>query len=209
MRIREFIIETIGYKLFPCYYNRFHDPLFEFVKSKIPKEFLYKEIWDLGCGDGKNTIRIRKVFQPKSIVACDRSEPMLSRAKKEGLDVQLIDFNKGFPKGEMATFTYSLHHAYDKEKTLKEVVNNFDYIFFCEPYLNLLHIVNWGHVPTKKRWNKLFDKVLEGYELYEYEGNLIIFYKNKRLRSNRKVARAKNSGGAAGENARAGASEPS
>jgi SAM-dependent methyltransferase len=182
MRIREFIIETIGYKLFPCFYNRFHDPLFEFIKTKTPREFLYKEIWDIGCGDGKNTIRIKKVFQPKNIYACDRSEPMLKRAKDEGLKVQLFDFNKGFPKGEMATFTYSLHHAYDKEKTLNEVVNNFDYIFICEPYLNLFHIVNWGHVPSKKRWVELFDKVFGNYTMYDYDGNLIVFYKNQQLR---------------------------
>lgn len=192
MKIREFVIETVGYKFFPCIYNRFHDPLFDFIKSKIPKDFLHKEIWDLGCGDGENTIRLNKIFQPKRIIACDRSGPMLERAKKKGLETQSIDFNNELPKGEMAAFTYSLHHAYDKEKTLQKILNNFDYLFICEPYLNIFHFINWGHVPSKKSWIKLFNKTFKNYILHEYKNNLIVFYKNKRLRNNRRIARAKN-----------------
>ncbi len=179
MRIREFIIEDIGYRLFPCLYNRFHGPLFEFIKSKIPNDFLHKSIYDFGCGDGENTIRLQRAFQPKEMIACDRSGPMLERARKKGLSVQDLDFNKELPKGEMAAFTYSLHHAYDKEKTLQKAISNFNYLFICEPYLKLLHFVNWGHAPSKKKWIELFDKTLKEYDLYEYKNNLIVFYKNK------------------------------
>ncbi|OGM13591.1 hypothetical protein A3A76_03260 [Candidatus Woesebacteria bacterium RIFCSPLOWO2_01_FULL_39_23] len=178
MRVREFIIENIGYRLAPCLYNRFHDPLFEFIESKIPKGFLYKNIYDLGCGDGENTARIQKVLKPKEIIACDRSEPMLERAKRKGFKVQFLDFNSEFPKGEMATFTYSLHHAYNKEGVLQKAVNNFQYLFICEPYLKIFHFFNWGHVPPKKYWIQLFDKVLKRYDLYEYKNNLIVFYKD-------------------------------
>jgi SAM-dependent methyltransferase len=178
MRVRKFIIEDIGYKLAPCLYNRFHDPLFEFIQSKIPKDFLNKSIHDLGCGDGENTLRIQKTFQPKKILACDRSKPMLERAKKKGFITLKLDFNSEFPKGEMATFTYSLHHAYNKEGVLKKAATKFKYLFICEPYLNLFHFFNWGHVPSKKYWIKLFDKILRKYSLYEYKNNLIVFYKN-------------------------------
>ena len=43
MKFRELIIEKIGYTLAPCLYNRFHDPLFEFIESKIPREFINKK----------------------------------------------------------------------------------------------------------------------------------------------------------------------
>ena len=177
MRFRELIIEKIGYKLGPCLYNRFHDPLFSFVKSKIPKDFMYKRIYDLGCGDVENTSRIQKVFQPKEIIACDRSGSMLYRAKKKGFKTQYLDFNKEFPKGEMATFTYSLHHAYNKDEVLQKAKNNFKYLFICEPNLKPLHFFNWGHVPSKKYWIDLFNNVLLKYNLCEYENNLIVFFK--------------------------------
>lgn len=178
-KIRELFVETIGYRFFPCLYNRFHDPLFEFVKSKLPKDFLRKRIYDLGCGDGGNTVRIRKVFQPKNIIACDRNKYMLERAKKKGFKVQKINFNDDFPKGEMATFTFSLHHAYDKEKTLQKAVDNFKYIFILEPCLDLYHFLfDGGHVPKRERWREIFDKVLKKYQLYSLKNNLIVFYKH-------------------------------
>ncbi|OGY40794.1 MAG: hypothetical protein A2570_01625 [Candidatus Brennerbacteria bacterium RIFOXYD1_FULL_41_16] len=184
MKIREFFVETIGYKLFPCLYNRFHGPLFDFIKSKIPGDFLNRSLYDLGCGDGENTVRLQNAFLTKEIVACDRSEPMLERARKKGLKTQQLDFNDEFPKGEMAAFIYSLHHAYNKEEVLQKAKNNFQYLFICEPYLNLLDFLNVGfmnigHVPTRKNWLVLFDKALGDYELYEYKSNLIIFYTRK------------------------------
>ena len=177
-KIRELFVEKIGYRFFPCLYNRFHDPIFDFIKSKIPQDFLHKSIYDLGCGDGGNTIRIQKVFQPKELIACDRNKFMLRRAEKKGFKTQIIDFNSKFPKGEMATFTFSLHHAYDKEKTLKSVVKNFKYIFICEPYLDLYHwLFDAGHVPTKEKWIEIFNKVLKKYLLYQYKNSLIVFFK--------------------------------
>lgn len=180
MKFRELIIEKIGYKLGPCIYNRFHNPLFNYIKSKIPKDFMNKSICDLGCGDGENTARIQLIFSPKEIIACDRSQPMLDRAKRKGYKTQYLDFNKEFPTGEMATFTFSLHHAYDKESILQKTKNNFKYLFICEPYLKLSHFFNWGHVPPKKYWISLFNKILKKYILYEYENNLIVFFKKKK-----------------------------
>ncbi|OIO12651.1 hypothetical protein COV53_04990 [Candidatus Gottesmanbacteria bacterium CG11_big_fil_rev_8_21_14_0_20_37_11] len=175
--LRELIIEKIGYRFFPCLYNRSHDPLFQSIKSITPKDFFHRYIYDLGCGDGENTVRIQKIFKPKKIVACDRSKPMLERVKKKGFEVQYLDFNTEFPKGEMAVFTYSLHHAYNKEDVLEKAKDNFKYLFICEPYLSLFHFFNWGHVPSKKEWINLFDKILKKYKLFEYENNLIVFYK--------------------------------
>lgn len=140
-KIRELFVETIGYRFFPCLYNRFHDPIFEFIGSKTPKDF----------------------FQ---------------RTKKKGFKVQVINFNDNFPKGEMATFTFSLHHAYDKEKALKEVVKNFKYIFICEPCLDLYHwLFDAAHVPSKEKWLEIFKKVLKKYTFYQYKRNLIVFFK--------------------------------
>src|SRR3989344_4885435 len=105
---------------------------------------------------------------------------MLERAKKKGFKTQYLDFNKEFPKGEVATFTYSLHHAYNKEEVLQKTINNFEYLFICEPYLKLSHFFDWGHVPSKKYWVELFDKVLIKYDIFEFGNNLIIFFKKKR-----------------------------
>ncbi len=179
MKIREWIANNIGYRFFGCFYNKTTGHVFDFIETKVPKDFLGKNISDLGCGDGSNTIRIKKIFKVKSIVGYDHNDYLIKKARDNGLRVEKIDFNGEIPKGEMATLTFSLHHAKDKEKTLKKVVDNFDYIFLCEPILDLYHVLlDAGNPLKKKDWVNLFDKVLKKYVLYQYKNNLIVFYRH-------------------------------
>lgn len=180
MRIKEWIGENISYRFFGCCYNIFQEPLFDFVESKIPKSFLDKNISDLGCGDGGNTLKIKRMFKAKKIVGYDHNDFLLKRAKKKGLKVKKLDLNKKVPKGEMATFTFALHHLKDKEKALKKVIKNFDYLFLCEPIQDLYHLLFDAGEPLKKReWTDLFDKILKKYTLYRFKNNLIVFYPPK------------------------------
>lgn len=177
MNIRQWIAENIGYRFLGCFYAKVHDHIFEFIETKIPEEFLNKEMSDLGCGDGSNTLRLKRIFKPKSIVGYDNSDYLLERARNKGLQVKKLDFNEKVPRGEMATFTFSLHHAKNKEETLKKVVKNFDYVFLCEPVLDLYHrLLDAGKPLEKEDWIRLFDKVLKKYTLYQYKSSLIVFY---------------------------------
>lgn len=180
MRIREFIAENIGYRFLGCFYNRKHDHIFDFIRSKIPKEFKGKTIVDLACGDGGNTIRIINIFKPKKIIGYDHNEYLISKAKQKGLEVKQFDINRDLPKSEMATITFALHHAKDIESTLKKAVNTYKYFFLCEPILDLYHwLLDAGKPLAKDKWISLFDRVFKNYILYEYDNNLIVFYKRR------------------------------
>jgi len=179
MSIREWVANNIGYKYLGCFYTKHHDHIFDFIEAKIPKEFFDREISDLGCGDGSNTFRLEKIFRAKSIIGYEHNSHLIERGKKKGLKIRKFDFNKETPKGEMATFTFSLHHAKDKEETLKKTVANFNYVFLCEPILDLYHrLLDAGGPLKKEDWIKIFDKVLKKYILYQYKNNLVVFYKN-------------------------------
>ncbi len=177
MNLREWIADNIGYRFFGCFYNRTHDPLFDFIEGKIPQEFFNRKILDLGCGDGANTKRVERIFRARAIIGFDRNISLLKRAKGKGLKVEKFDLDKDLPKGEMATFTFSLHHAKDKEKTLEEAINKFDYIFLCEPMKDLYHVLfDAGEVLSETDWVALFDKLFKKYTLHKYRNNLIVFY---------------------------------
>jgi len=179
MNIRGWIAENIGYRFFGCFYAKAHDHIFDFIETKIPEEFLSRELSDLGCGDGSNTVRIKRIFKTNDIVGYDHNDFLLEKARKTGLKVKKLDFDNEMPKGEMASFTFSLHHTKNKEKTLREAVNNFDFIFICEPNLDLYHqILDAGKPLKKQQWISLFDRVLKKYTLYQYKNNLIVFYRN-------------------------------
>ena len=181
MSFKHWIADNIGYRYFGCCYNlvfsKYQDVLFDFTESKIPEEFLRRKICDLGCGDGSNTLRIKKIFKPKNIVGYDNNDYLLKRARKKGLEVKKMDLNHEMAKGEMATFTYAIHHLNDKEKVLKQAVKSFKYVFLCEPIRDLFQVLfDTGKTLPRDEWIILFDKVLKRYQLYQHKNNLIVFY---------------------------------
>lgn len=177
MTFREWIADNIGYKLYGCSLNRHHDDAFDFIERVIPRQFYSRKIHDLGCGDGKNTSTIRRIFQAKSIIGVDRHRGLLERARKRGIQTKQMDLNHELPKGELATFTYSLHHVHDKVTALRVAKINFTFLFLCEPVKDLCHtLFDAGDVQTKKVWIKLFDSELREYRIHQYKNNLIVFW---------------------------------
>ena len=177
MNIREWIAENIGYRFGGCLYAKTHDHIFNYLSSVIPVKYKGREISDLGCGDGTNTLRLKKVFKPKTIIGYERNDYLIKKAKEKGLKVKKIDLNKETPKGDLAAFTFSLHHIKDKEKCLGEVKKNFNQIFLIEPCNDLYHkLLDAGDPLSEKEWRKLFDKVLGDYKMHKYRNNVIVFY---------------------------------
>ncbi|MBU2592371.1 class I SAM-dependent methyltransferase, partial [Patescibacteria group bacterium] len=127
MKLREWIADNVGYRFGGCCYNYFssHKQLFDFIEAKIPDDFLGREISDLGCGDGQNTFKIKKIFKPKKITGYERNDFLIRRAEQRGLKVKKVDLNKKVPSGEMVVSTFALHHLHDKEETLRQIVKNF------------------------------------------------------------------------------------
>ena len=68
MNIREWIADNVGYRFTGCAYAKYHDRIFNPIERLVPNEFKNKEISDLGCGDGQNTLRIKHIFSAKNII---------------------------------------------------------------------------------------------------------------------------------------------
>lgn len=180
MNIREWIANNVGYRFGGCAYAKTHDRIFKAIKSLIPREFFGRRISDLGCGDGSNTLRIKKVFKPRNIVGCERNLYLIKRAREKGLKVEKLDLNESIPKGEMATFSFSLHHIRDKVSLLKKIKQTFQYIFLIEPMKDLYHtLLDAGYPLSEKDWIKVFDEALGEYKLHKQGNNLIVFYSSK------------------------------
>lgn len=178
MDIRKWVEENIYYRFCGCFYTRFYGPLFDFIESKIPQEFLGKQVTDLGCGDGSDTLKVKEVFKAKDIIGYDYTDSLLKRARARGIKVQKLDLSQEMPRGEMATSIMFLHHIQDKEKVLKNIIQNFDYLFLVEPILGLFRrIFHEPGILTKKEWIALFDELLQAHTLYQYGNKLIVFWR--------------------------------
>src|SRR3989344_6405715 len=139
MNIREWIADNIIYRFGGCFYAKTHDHIFDYIAPITPDEFKGRAVSDFGCGDGTNTIRIAETFKSKSITGFEINKFLVKSARKKGLNVKKWDLDKKVPKGEMATFTFALHHIKDKEKCLREIKRNFKYVFLIEPCNDLYH----------------------------------------------------------------------
>lgn len=177
MEIKEWIANNIGYRFGGCFYAKTHDHIFNFISSLIPEEFKGRVVSDLGCGDGTNTFRIKKVFNAKDVVGYEKNDYLIKRARKNGLRIVKMDLDKKIPKGELAVFTFSLHHIKDKERCLANVKKNFKQIFLIEPCNDLYHrLLDAGDPISREDWIQLFDKVLGKYKKFDYKNNIIVFY---------------------------------
>lgn len=179
MNIREWIADSIIYRLTGCAYNKHHDHIFEFIKQNIPPQFFDKNISDFGCGDGGNTLRVQEVFEARKITGYERNKHLVQKARAKKLRIKQIDLNKSIPKGELATLTFALHHLKNPEKVLLTVKNNFEYVFLCEPCNDLYHrLFDAGNPLSRKEWISVFDKVFgeNKYHLFNYKNNVVLFY---------------------------------
>lgn len=177
MNVREWIADNIGYRFFGCCYNATTQPLFDYLATVAPKQFLDRRIVDLGCGDGTNTLRIRNIFRPKKIVGYERNSHLIKRAKARGLTVHERDLNRALPKGEMGVFMLSLHHLTDKRKALYRAVQNFRFLVICEPIQDVYHFLfDAGHPLSRIGWIQLFDQTMKHYQLFEFRNTIIAFY---------------------------------
>lgn len=180
MHMKDWVSDNIIYRFCGCSYANTQEELFDTLEDLIPKEFLNRDISDLGCGDGTNSLRIKKIFKAKSIKGYERNPHLVSMAKENDLDVVTCDLTKEVPNGDLAIFSLSLHHIPNSEKAkiLKQVAQNFNYVFLLEPVLDLWHFLfDFGYALSHKDWIKLFDESFSEYELLEHQKFLVVFSK--------------------------------
>lgn len=176
MNVRHWIADNVGYRFGGLFSGQGKGD-YTYLSTIIPKGFLYKDISDLGCGDGTNTLKIKELFKGTSVVGYERNTFLIDRASKKGLNVITFDLNMSIPKGELAVFSRSLHHFPNKEYVLTRVKRNFKYIFLFEPIKDVFHALFDGGTPLSRvDWIKLFDKVLVKYTLYQHGNDFIVFY---------------------------------
>ena len=68
MKLRQAIVERLAYLFFGnnLVIGLHIKKQLEFLKEHIPPSFQHRKMDDLGCGDGKVTIRLKDIFLPMS-----------------------------------------------------------------------------------------------------------------------------------------------
>ena len=173
------IIQNILYSLFGT--NLIVGPQIkrqiEVVKDRIPPEFKRRAMDDLGCGDGKITVKLQQIFDPRSLRGFDVNTSLVKRARNKGVRAEVMDLDKTAPKGELAVMWGVLHHLKNRESCIRRISNNYPMAFIREPIKDsAISGLEMGQPLEKEEIESLVGKYLPEAKLFYYEHCIFIFY---------------------------------
>ena len=155
----------------------------KFLKEKAPPGFKYRQMDDLGCGDGKVTLLLKEIFLPKRLRGFDINPHHVKRARNRAIEAEVKDLEKDTPTGELAVMWGVLHHIEDIEGCLRRVKENYALIFIREPIK--CSTIKWlgelGRPLRKEKLEYLFEKHLDGSQIFYYDNAIFIFYVSPKL----------------------------
>jgi len=147
------------------------------LEDNLPLEFQQRDLDDLGCGDGKITLRLKKIFQPRNLRGFDVNPNLVKRARKFGIEAQVSDLDSGMPSGELAVMWGVLHHLKDREACIKRIKENYRMAFIREPVKSDLR-VDWemGQPLIREEIESLVNRHLSHARFFYYVNSIFIFY---------------------------------
>lgn len=182
MKLRQAIVEKLAYLLFGnnLVVGLHIKKQLEFLREHIPPSFQHRKMDDLGCGDGKVTIRLKEIFLPESLRCFDVNPGLVRRSSKKGFCAEAIDLNKDFPSGELAVMWGSLHHLEDMAGCLDRLKQNYRMVFIREPLKE--GGVSWlelGHPASKEEMENMVAEHLPGARILFQDNAALIFYERQ------------------------------
>ena len=179
MKLCQAIIERLAYLIFGnnLVVGLHIKKQLEFLREHIPPEFKHRKMDDLGCGDGKVTVRLKEIFQPESLRCFDVNPGLVRRSRKKGFCAEVMNLNEDFPSGELAVMWGSLHHLEDMAGCLDRLKRNYDMVFIREPLSE--GGVSWlelGHPASKEEMENMVAEHLPGARIIFQDNAAHIFY---------------------------------
>lgn len=147
------------------------------LETRVPPVFQQRELDDLGCGDGKITLMLKEVFQPRRLRGFDVNPFLVKRAINKGIEAEVKNLDAGLPFGELAVMWGVLHHLKDIETCLKRIKENYPMAFIREPIKNgAIKGLEMGEPLIKEEIENLVQKYLSSAQTFYYCHCIFIFY---------------------------------
>ena len=148
------------------------------LEDRVPAEFKNREMHDLGCGDGKITVRLKEIFAPAKVRGFDVYPSLIGKARDRGIEAELIDLEAGLPKGELAVMWGVLHHLKDCESCLQRMRDNYDLVFIREPVRQkAIKGLEMGEPLHKEQIESWVGKYFPGAQTFYHNSCIFVFYR--------------------------------
>ena len=127
------------------------------LKENLPDSFKKRKVIDIGCGDGRVSLKIRKVLEPKAFLGVDLSASLIFMAKKRGLDAEVLDAATQDLSGDLGVLWGVIHHFRDPAETLAKINKNFRSLIIRAP-VDDKRICELGHKFDEDSFFKLLSR---------------------------------------------------
>ena len=150
----------------------------QMLKVSLPSEFRERAMDDLGCGDGKITLLLKEILQPKELRGFDVNAALVRRARSKGIDARVQDLCSDVPTGELAVLWGVLHHLEDRETCIRKICENYAMAVIREPIKSKdLKGLEMGDPLVKEEIEALVRKYLPTSSVFYHNHSIFIYYR--------------------------------
>jgi SAM-dependent methyltransferase len=130
------------------------DKEMKLLQKTVPKEYMHRQISDIGCGDGRTSEKLKNILKPRSYTGYDLSKELVASAKRRGINASIADVENIGLSGDLAILWGSLHHLNEPEKALSGIYKRFNSIIIRES-VDTHRLLEVGHRLSKEDLKKI------------------------------------------------------
>jgi len=152
------------------------------LQSSLPNDFQNRDVVDIGCGDGKISLKLIPILHPKSFKGIDASKSLIKTAQNNGVSATTLDAEKQTLSGDLGIMWGVLHHFENPAQTLKKLCKEFN-LFIIRESIDDKRIFELGHkLSRNKLMNIIKEAQLEPVKVVEIKDNksVILFIESMR-----------------------------
>ena len=127
------------------------------LQKNLPKNYLNRHVTDIGCGDGKISLKLIPILKPKSFIGIDLSKSLIKFAKKRGINAKVLNIENQKISGDVGILWGVLHHLDNPIQTLKKLKKDFNSLIIRES-INKKRLLELGHKFNRHELMKIFKK---------------------------------------------------
>jgi len=148
------LVEKIMYSLginFPAY-NVSRE--LDLLQKNIPDDFLQRDVVDIGCGDGRLSLKLKQILKPKFFLGIDLSKSLIKSARKRGLNAKVLNIESQTYSGDIGILWGVLHHFNNPVSTLKKINREFHSLIIRES-IDDKRLIELGRKMNRKKIMKI------------------------------------------------------
>lgn len=129
----------------------------DYLHKNLLDTYKNRDIVDIGCGNGKISLKLIPILKSKSFLGIDISRSLIKSAKRRGINANLLNIEDQEISGDLGIMWGVLHHLNNPIETLKKLKKNFNSLIIRES-INEKRLFELGHKLNRDKLMKMLEE---------------------------------------------------